>query len=61
MEWQATKLNNKGWSIGLGPNFAFFEARKLNMAYRFEQEGGSIVAFKAIGNGWERLKSLPQL
>lgn len=58
---KALQLDRQGWCIGWGTNYASFEARKSDEAYRFESRDGSIVAFKATGNGWEELKTLPQL
>jgi hypothetical protein len=58
---ESLQLDQRGGCIGWGKNYAYFEARKSEDAYRFESRGGSIVAFKATGNGWEELKRLPQL
>jgi hypothetical protein len=59
----ARQLDQKGWVIGWGPNFAWFEARRLDstVAYMFELESQTVVAFKDKGAGWEELKILPKL
>lgn len=59
----ASQLDQKGWVIGWGPNYAWFTARHRDSdeAYRFELESQTVVAFKGKGEEWERLKSLPKL
>ncbi len=59
----ASQLDQKGWVIGWGPNYAWFTAKRRDSdeAYRFERKSQTVVAFKGTEEEWEELKSLPKL